>query len=237
MTTTAEMYRAFWADKVTPMSNDGPAFLRLLARELRLLFGDRNAVSVLEIGCGNSCLFDLLEFSTLSYRGVDFGPQMLEAFRSNHPDFDLVEAEGSSYGDDSFYDLIFSRAVIQHFSWDRLDQHFRNAPSMMHAESLLICAAVPWRVLRPMYDRRVFSNSGRASAVRQVKSKILHMLGRDFMGHWYEPEEISTLARKHGLVAQFHGSIASPYRFHAVLRPQAETFATGTQERRRFHGA
>ena len=235
MTTTAEKFRAFWADKTTPLNSDNPAFLRLVARELRLLFGDRNPVSVLEIGCGNGCLFDLLEFATLSYRGVDFGPRMLAAFRANHPDLDLVEAEGSSYRDDNIYDLIFSHGVIQHFSWDMLDQHFRNARSMMHAESLLICASIPWRVLRPAYDRGVFSTGARVSAVRRLKSQIVRMLERDFMGHWYEPEGISTLARKHGLVAQFHGSIASPYRFHAVLRPQADTFATGTQER--FRGA
>jgi cyclopropane fatty-acyl-phospholipid synthase-like methyltransferase len=220
---TAEKYRAFWANKVTPMSSDSPTFRRLLAQELRLLLGNRKPVRVLEIGCGNGWLFDSLDFSPSSYRGVDFGPLMLAAFRSSHPDLDLVEAEGSSYRDDRSYDLIFSIGVIQHFSADMLDQHFRNARSMMQAESLLILAGVPWRVLRPMYDRGLFSNGVRASSVRRAKNQILRILGRDFMGHWYRPEEISALARKHKLEVRFHGSIAQPFRFHAVLWPESAT--------------
>jgi len=217
MATSVEKYRVFWADKATPLANDSQASRSLLAQELRLLYSDWSPIHVLEIGCGNGRLFDDLGFPPASYRGVDFGPRMLESFHASHPDLDLVQAEGSSYCDERSYDLIFSNGVIQNFSRDMLDRHFRNARTMMHDASRLVCAGVPWRALRPEYDLGLFSPGGRASAVRRLENQVLRLLGRDLMGVWYQPEEIAVLARKHGLAARFHGSVAEPYRFHVVM--------------------
>jgi cyclopropane fatty-acyl-phospholipid synthase-like methyltransferase len=222
LTTVVEKYRAFWADKTSPMSrSDSLEFRNLLGKELQLLFGDRRLARVLEIGCGDGSLFDFLDFTPRFYRGVDFGPRMLATFRQNHPELELVEAEGSSYVDNSTYDLIFSHDVIEHFSREMLERHFRNSRRMMHENSLLICASVPWRRLRSAYDLGTWSNAASRSVARWSKSQISRMLGRDFMGHWYHTEEIARLARKHSFGARFHGSVAYPYRFHAVLWPEA----------------
>lgn len=216
--TVAEKYRAFWADKSNPMSRcSSVEFRALLGKEMQLLYEDRHPVSVLEIGCGNGNLFDFVGFSHNYYRGVDFSPRMLAAFRVNHPDLDLVEAEGSSYLDPRRYDLIFSHDVIEHFSLDMLDEHFQNARKMMHPDSLLICASVPWRDLRSSYDWGLWFNGGTRSAFQWTKHQLRRMLGRDVMGRWYRTGEIVELAKKHDLKACFHGSIAYPYRFHAVL--------------------
>jgi cyclopropane fatty-acyl-phospholipid synthase-like methyltransferase len=220
-----EKYRAFWSDKSSPMSRaDSVEFRRILSQELWLLFGGSRPVTVLEIGCGNGSLSDFLGFSPLSYRGVDFGPRMLAAFRQLHPELDLIEAEGSSYVDDRKYDLIFSHDVIEHFSREMLDHHFRNACAMMHDKSLFVCASVPWRALRSSYDLGAWSNDGTLSRVRWVKSQIRRMLGQDMMGHWYTTEEIASVAQKHSLGVRFHGSITHPYRFHAVLWPLQQVF-------------
>ena len=129
MTVTAERFREFWANRTDPMSrSDSPEFLRLVTSELKLLFGERAPVSVLEIGCGNGRLFDLFGFSPRFYRGVDFSPRMLEVFRQNHPEVDLVEAEASSYAEDRTYDLIFAHDVISHFSPAMLAQPLPQRP-------------------------------------------------------------------------------------------------------------
>jgi cyclopropane fatty-acyl-phospholipid synthase-like methyltransferase len=223
MTTAVEKYRTFWADKTDPMSRDSSQEFRYrLGKELQLLFEDHRPLSVLEIGCGNGNLFDFLDFSPRYYRGVDFGPWMLETFRRQHPDLDLVEAEGSSYKDNLKYDLIFSHDVIVQFSHEMLARHFRNARSMMHENTQLICASVPWRELRSTYDMGTWSNGGRRSVVRWCKSQISRVLGRNFMGRWYHTEEIAELARQNNFDVRFYGSMSYPYRFHAVLWPQAK---------------
>jgi SAM-dependent methyltransferase len=218
----AEKYKTFWADKDSPLhGHDSSEFRHLVAKELRALFSDHCPKSVLEIGCGNGYFFDSLYFSRLSYRGVDFAPKLLAAFRYGHPDLDLIEAEGSSYVDNGTYDLILSHGVIQHFSLEMLDCHFKNARSMMHKNSLLVCAAVPWREFRSRYDLGTLSDRRRVSPVRWAKSQISRLLGRDMMGYWYRIEEIAALAQKHSFGVRFDMSEVHPYRFHAVLWPEA----------------
>jgi SAM-dependent methyltransferase len=218
MLATAERYKRFWAEKTSPMSrcNDRES-LCTLARELMLLFGERKPVSVLEIGCGTGSLFDPLGFSPDFYRGIDFGPRMLEVFRRDHPELDLIETEASAYVDDRRYDLILAHDVIAHFSLSMLARQCRNARRMMHGDSLLIWASVPWRLLRNSYDCGQWSKSGEPSLLRWGKSKIKRIAGRDQVGRWYTVEEIAKIARSNSLRVRFHGSITHPYRFHAVL--------------------
>lgn len=221
MAATAERFREFWADKTTPLSRGNtPEFLCLVAGELRLLFGEKAPVSVLEIGCGNGCLFDFLGFSSRFYRGVDFSPRMLEVFRQSHPELDLVEADGSSYADDRTYDVILVHDVIGHFTPDMLARHCRNARSMMHSDSLLVWACIPWRSLRHTYDLGLWSKSGVPSIVLWGKNKLRRALGRDIIGRWYTTTEVAKIARENSLSARFCGSISHPYRFHTVMRPQ-----------------
>jgi SAM-dependent methyltransferase len=224
MPTTAEKFRVFWADKTSPMSrSESPDFLRLVAGELTLLFRERYPVSVLEIGCGNGCLFDFLDFSPSFYRGVDFGPRMLEVFRHRHPELDLVEADGSSYVDERTYDLILVHDVIAHFTPKMLEQHCRNARRMMHSESLLLWGSVPWRALRNTFDLGMWSNDGRVSPRRWMKTNVRRLVGRDLMGRWYRTTEIAEIAARNSFQARFHGSVAYPYRFHALLWPQSRS--------------
>lgn len=214
----AERFRTFWADKSDPQSRGrGPEFLRTLAGELRLLFGDRKPNRVLEIGCGDGRLFDFLDFSPDSYRGVDFGPLMLAAFRGNHAELDLIEAEASSYNDGRIYDLIFAHDVISHFSLAMLDRFCRNARQMIHSESLIILASVPWRSLRNQYDLGVWRGCGQASFINCAKSKLRRLAGQELTGRWFAATEVRDIAARNGLHARFHGSITHPYRFHAVL--------------------
>jgi SAM-dependent methyltransferase len=222
MPVVEERFRVFWADKTSPMSrSEKPEFLRLVANELRLLFGERHPTSVLEIGCGNGCLFDYMNFDPQSYRGVDFGPRMLERFEREHPELDLVEADGSAYQDDRTYDLILANDVVAHFTPAMLARHCRNARQMMHAESLLVWSCVPWRALRHTFDLGLWSRSGKPSALRWTRSQVRRALGRDLMGHWYRTREIAQIAERNSLLASFHGSLSYPYRFHAVLRPES----------------
>lgn len=217
-----EKYRAFWANKSNSFSRGTSVeFRTLVGKEVQLLFANKRPISVLEVGCGNGNLFDFFGFAPRYYRGVDFSPSMLGAFRLDHPELDLIEAEASSYLDERHYDLIFSHDVIEQFSLEMLDQHFANARKMMHPDSLLICSAVPWRDLRSSYDWGLWFNGGTPDAFQWFKNQFRRMLGRDIMGHWYRTTEIIPLARKHQFAVQFHGSIAYPYRFHAVLSLQA----------------
>ena len=215
-----DKWKRVWAQQdSTGHRADSPEFYRACAKELRILFGENSPTRVLEIGCGNGVLFEFLGFEHAQYKGVDFSPALLAIFKSKHPNVELECCEGSSYLDtENTYDLIFSNGVVQYFDLPVLDNHFACARSMMHKNSVLVCAAIPWRLHRSHYDSGRVSETLSPNMLSAVKAKLARTLRGDSMGRWYEPEEIATLAKKHGFSVDFYGSMFYFYRFHATLR-------------------
>ncbi len=198
---------------------DSPEFYRACAQELRILFGETSPKRVLEIGCGNGVLFEFLGFEDAQYKGVDFSPSLLAQFKSNHTNVELECGEGSSYRDaENKYDLIFSNEVVQYFDLPMLDRHFARARAMMHKDSVLVCAAIPWRLHRAHYDSGRFSETLSPSLLGAAKAKLARTLRGDSIGRWYELDEITSLAKKHAFSCEFYGSMFYFYRFHVALR-------------------
>jgi len=210
----------YFSDKTNPdHRKDDPEFYRLHAQELKLLFGEKAAGRVLEIGCGNGALFPYLGFDSSRYRGVDFSPSMLATFKAAHPEVQLVCAEGSSYVEPgNKYDLILSNSVVHYFDLAMLERHLSCARAMMHPRSLLVCASIPWKIHRSSFFSGCFREGRKVTAARRLISRIERAVMTDPAGRWYEPHEIVKLAERQGLTAEFFGSLTYLERFHAVLR-------------------
>jgi len=217
---TAERFRSFWSDKTSALHKSHSAeFYETCAGELKALFPQKELSQVLEIGCGDGRMFQHLGVSRENYAGVDFSPQLVELFDSRHPGLRLSCAEGSSYVDTrSRYDLIFSHGVIQHFDPEMLHQHFENARSMMHGDSILICGSVLDKKQQREYESGMDSRGPMLRILRLCKSHFRRLLGLDAMGFWYRREDIAKIARSSGFETSFVQSRVYPYRFHAVLR-------------------
>ena len=216
----SEKWKTYWSDKVLPWHPlETPEFYSLHARELKVLFGEELPIRVLEIGCGNGALYPYFGFRPETYRGIDFSPSMLAVFRAKHPEVHLECCEGSSYVDrENKYDLIFSSSVIQHFDLPMLDTHFSCARSMMEKDSLFVCGSIPWRVHRWNFHMGVCEGGKRPGILRRLKTRMKLAFYDDLIGRWYEMDEIKNLADRHGFSVAFYGSLAYPYRFHAVMR-------------------
>jgi SAM-dependent methyltransferase len=219
---TVGKWQQVWARRDSPGHRaDSPEFYRACAKELRILFGENSPKRVLEIGCGNGVLFEFLGFEHAQYKGVDFSPRLLASFKAKHPNVELECCEGSSYRDaENKYDLIFSNEVVQFFDLPMLDEHFACARAMMDKASVVVCAAIPWRLHRSHYDSGRLSETLSSSMLSATKAKLARTLRGDSIGRWYEPREITSLAKKHGLFCDFYGSMFYFYRFHVTLRVQ-----------------
>ncbi len=214
---TAEKWRSFWCEQTTPLQPERISS-QVYAKELRILFGETVPVRVLEIGCANGPMFELLGFKGVTYRGVDFSPRLLAAFKAKYPNVELLSCEGSNYSDGDKYDLIFSNAVVQYFDMNMLSRHFACAQAMMHKNSLFVCGSIPWRVHRSNYRRGVLTGSTRPNLLRLTRAVLASRLFGDSIGYWYQPHELVTLAFRHGLSAECYGSMVYLYRFHAVMK-------------------
>jgi lipopolysaccharide exporter len=215
-----QRFQQFWSDKQTTLNGrEGEDFWRRQAGELKELYASIPIGRVLEIGCGDGNLFPYFDIPAGNYKGVDFTPQFIERFKSREPAVTLECAEGASYLDSGAqYDLILLNGIVQHFDLAMLEQHLKNANAMLGEDGMLIWGSIPQRGHRMSYDLGKWSGSGKAQGTRLVKSWVERLLGKDAMGFWYEPEEVSALTAKYGLQAKFVPSELFPYRFHAVIQ-------------------
>ena len=215
-----ERFQRFWSDQESTLNGqEGEEFWRTQASELKNLYASSPTGRVLEIGCGDGNLFPYFDIPAANYKGVDFTPQFIERFKSRVPSVTLECAEGASYLDrGASYDLILLNGIVQHFDSGMLEQHLKNATAMMGENGMLIWGSIPRRRHRILYDAGKWSGNGKAGVIRLVKSWTRRLLGMDAMGFWYETDEISALASKHGLNARFVTSELYPYRFHAVIQ-------------------
>ncbi|MEZ6055210.1 MAG: class I SAM-dependent methyltransferase [Planctomycetaceae bacterium] len=209
-------WKAMWEGETTPHWEVVP-----MAAELSLLFSGAKRDRVLEIGCGNGILFDLLGFSqSENYHGVDLSSSMIDEFRKRKPTVSLSVGPAEKYEDGNQYDLIFSNGLVQYFDLEMLDEMLTRSMRMLAPHGRIIMASIPWRATRNHFYRGDLTKNPRAGAIQYLKSLISSWKG-NFMGRWYDPREIQKAADRQGLNLTLAGSLYYPYRFHAIFnRPE-----------------
>jgi SAM-dependent methyltransferase len=219
MTMTVERWHSYWADKATPQyARENDDHYHEYASELRLLFPDPAPARVLDLGCGNGSIYRHLGFDKSDrYVGVDFSRRMLDVFHEAFPGVELVHADGAAYRSADEFDLIFSSQVAQYWNRDQLDAHVDNAVTMLSVNGAIVISGIPWSRMRFAYARGDMTG-GRRRSLPVALLALTSELVRKRLGHWYDLATVGELASKHGLRANFYGSIHYPYRFHAVLR-------------------
>jgi ubiquinone/menaquinone biosynthesis C-methylase UbiE len=95
---------------------------------------------VLDLGCGNGRLLELLGSKKIHYLGVDNVPNLIQIARKRHPsyNFQLADALSLPFADDSF-DKIYSIAVLHHIPSQELRLKFLiEARRVLKSKGLLI---------------------------------------------------------------------------------------------------
>lgn len=192
--------------------------LQYYAAELASLCPDVSNCKVLELGCGDGELFNLLNFGeSKSYLGVDFSESMLNQFRSRVPAVQLIHADATKFIIREKFDLIFANGMIQYVSKVHLPDFFSNCSTMLTQKGMLVIGSVPWQVMRVDYYRGLFGSKP-TSKLFAYLTLFKRMLS-DPMGYWYCPSTLATIARGAQLDCKIHGSLSYPYRFHLTCRP------------------
>jgi lipopolysaccharide exporter len=188
---------------------DSAECCRAWAAEIRSLFPSEYPKRVLHIGCGDGSAFACLGLPVSSYRGIDFSPQFLDAFRSRYPQIAVELAEEpDSIKPGGSYEVIFSNGLVQYFDREALMRHLRNARAMMHRGSVLILGSIP--------DRRYQKNLSAGASLSAVNPRRTDSADTEF---WYTPGEIVEMAKRCGYRVHVFPSRFTSNRFHAVASP------------------
>lgn len=110
---------------------------------------------VLDIGCGNGRLYEILEAKKIDYLGIDNSQALIEKAKINFPEArfeygDMVHLDLS----DNNYDVIFSIASFHHIPGKKLRQETADGINrVLKPEGILILMVwnlFQWRYLRPL---------------------------------------------------------------------------------------
>lgn len=230
---TGFSWQRYWSARVSGghryQSED---FFQKEAREK--LYHLDNGESLLDFGCGSA---DLLVYYAGIYRhivGVDFSSSMLENARKRVEVFNcagqitLVHADDASVWEEvpQSFDRITAGQVIQYFDRGKIDTFIGQASSRLNGNGRLIFFDVIDPRIHYLFELGLFGKEKVGTvkmAIRMLANffskrlRRLKALPTAEIGYAYRPEEISEIARKHGLHSEVIWSMYYEYRYHLIL--------------------
>lgn len=167
-----------------------------------------NGDQVLDLGCGNGRLLDLLKEEKVQYIGIDVSEKLINLAREKHPEemFKVADALDLPFEDNSF-DKIICLAVWHHVPSFQLRIEFLNqAKRVLKPDGLLILSV--WnlwqrRFLKYHWQYFLLKISGRSrldfkDIFYPFKNQKGEILAQRYL-HAFRPRELKYLVRKTGL--------------------------------------
>ena len=223
-----ETFKTYWQDYWSKKRKAGHressrAGLSLCARELLLYFPEK-LIKVLELGCGSGELYGVMKHRFLSYVGVDYSESMLDEFRQEWPDVDVIKSdicELSMPG--KKFDLVFSNAVCQYLDKKQIKETLDKVYEILADDGVYLIGSIPDSQLRWHYYAGALRSDTKPSIRVLCKNSIDFTVRRlsDGIGHWYSRYEFSEFARKSNYDCKTYSAACSEYRYHAVLKKRA----------------
>lgn len=221
--TEISKWKQFWNQQTSPLhSYNSPTWYRLFANEINLILQavEYKGGAVLETGCGNGALFPYLDIDKKDYTGIDLSDSLLEIFRKNHPDVNVISGDASSYRSEKRFSLIFSNGVVQYFNKKMLDKYIQQSIEMLEDNGILLMGNLLWKDVRNQYySGELITGENvkkpRYPRLKLIKAKIWSLLDKnDFMGHAYNPRDFFEYSGE----VTIYGSLFHPYRFSVAIK-------------------
>jgi SAM-dependent methyltransferase len=213
-----EHWSRFWATKSDPLhSSSEDHYYDCLGGELRLVLPDQFS-SVLEVGCGNGCLYRRLGFDRVGYLGIDYSPAMIKAFEAAHPQAQVRLSDFRAVDGPKDLDLIFSHGVMQYIPPNEFDVEMEKAASLLRPGGHVVHAGVLRKSCRKAFMGGELAVVPDPWLKNRLRVLVEELGLRRSMGYWYSIPDVRKTALRHGFSARFFGSVLNPYRFHVVMR-------------------
>lgn len=108
--------------------------------------------SVLDLGCGNARLYQILRQINIDYLGIDPSKKLIEINKTNYPDVKFEVGDALKLDYKNKFDYIFSIAVLQHIPSAELQSTFlQNCYNSLNKNGKLILTV--WNRHQPKYKK------------------------------------------------------------------------------------
>jgi cyclopropane fatty-acyl-phospholipid synthase-like methyltransferase len=223
---TSNHWKVFWQDQTTPLFHyNEEKWYRSYAQEFNLILEmlQYQGGSVLEAGCGCGALFEYLNIDKQDYTGIDISETMLTLFKTRHPTINLACADAADYRSNREFALIYSNQVVQYFNPQKLNLYIKNSLAMLQPNGIILLGNVLWNKCQSQFYSNCYTkgdlslNFSKGSVISYGKWLARRILGRDFLGYWYGPEDFLKYQNDQIKLYVF-GSLFHPYRFSVVLK-------------------
>ncbi len=115
----------------------------------------RNNQKILDLGCGNGRLINLIDNHQTDYIGVDNSKELIKIAKKKHPDYSFRIANITNLPfDKNNFDLIFSIAVIHHIPTQELRKKVAQEIKRVLKPGGKIIVSV-WNLNRPKYTEKI----------------------------------------------------------------------------------
>ena len=120
---------------------------------------DRN--KILDFGCGNGRLLEILKDKNIDYFGVDVSQKLIELAKNKYPQFagNIIKISGQARLDfpDNFFDAVVSIAVFHHFPSQKYRLEMARELHRVTAPNGKIIVTV-WNLWQKKYRRHIWKN-------------------------------------------------------------------------------
>ncbi len=217
-------WREYWSGRTSAGHRHcTPVWEEFYAREL-LLYFPAGQSKTLELGCGNGCLYRFIRHRCVSYVGVDFSKAMLERFKSEWPDVELVCADVARLPPlGPNFNLVFSNEVCQFLTESMLRSNLEQVSQLLVDGGIYLIANIPDAHLRLFYYGTGLRGDRNAKLSRLIRKSIDVWVRRkdDGIGKWYSRRGVSRVAAEYNFDCETFSSASHEYRFHALLTKQS----------------
>lgn len=152
--------------------------------------------TVLDLGCGNARLYQILSNKSINYLGIDSSNSLINLDKKNYPEAKFKVGDGLKIKYKNKFDYIISIAVLHHVPSEELQIKFlTNCKKALKKDGILFLSVWNrWQAKYKKYflDKKTFDDMNKADILVPWKG------GKSRFVHAFKINELKTLAKKAG---------------------------------------
>jgi cyclopropane fatty-acyl-phospholipid synthase-like methyltransferase len=151
---------------------------------------------------------------------VDFSESLINRYRENNPDLDLVQSDALSFmrATDERYDVIFSYGVLQYLDRADLAELFSLQADRLQPGGRCVHFGIPVKELASSFHEGIGSTmavyrDNRRGMLQKLKSRYMNKIG-----HWHSMRDLYRLSVECGFDTRISSNMAYFYRINLSQR-------------------